>query len=76
MNLNNLKYCHHIVLYINLGLVGPEMRESEQQRREREEEEQSICTYNNSKLKEEKFISSVRIHYKPPNFFCLRLGGS
>ena len=52
------------------------MRESEQQRREREEEEQSICTYNNSKLKEEKFISSVRIHYKPPNFFCLRLGGS
>ena len=52
------------------------MRESEQQRREREEEEQSICIYNNLKLKEEKFISSVRIHYNPPNFFCLRLGGS
>ena len=35
-----MKYCHHNVLYLNLGLVGPEMRESEQQRREREEEEQ------------------------------------
>ena len=35
-----MKYCHHNVLYLNLGLVGPELRESEQQRREREEEEQ------------------------------------
>ena len=35
-----MKYFHHDVLYLNLGLVGPEMRESEQQRREREEEEQ------------------------------------
>ena len=35
-----MKYCHHNVLYLNLGLVSSEMRESEQQRREREEEEQ------------------------------------